>query len=118
MSSCRPGKTRPPPEADAQTAQEARLCSQRAWHRQPPSDGAAKRELGLSARPEQGLRKHDRAENSHRAVRRREREMQGFKSAGSAQGFLSMQSPVHNAFVSSEQRRRTNGFRRQQQPEK
>src|SRR4051812_8989314 len=33
----------------------------------------ARRELGLSARHEQGLRKNNRAENSHQTVRRRER---------------------------------------------
>jgi transposase-like protein len=63
-----------------------------------PSYGAAKRELGLSAYHEQGLRKNNRAENSHQVVRRRERKMQGFKSPGSAQRFLSMHSAVHNTF--------------------
>jgi transposase-like protein len=63
-----------------------------------PSDGAAQRELGLSAHPEQGRRKNNRAENSHRMVRRRERKRQGFKSAGTAQRFLSLLSAVHNTF--------------------
>ncbi|WP_445503334.1 IS6 family transposase [Microvirga sp. G4-2] len=63
-----------------------------------PSYRAAKRELGLSACHEQGLRKNNRAENSHQVVRRRERKMQGFKSAGSAQRFLTMHSAVHNTF--------------------
>jgi transposase-like protein len=62
------------------------------------SYGCAKRELGLSARHEQGLRKNNRAENSHQVLRRRERKMQGFKSAGSAQRFLSTHSAVHNTF--------------------
>jgi putative transposase len=62
------------------------------------SYGAARRQLGLSARHEQGLRKNNRAENSHQVVRRRERKMQRFKSARSAQRFLSIQSPVHNTF--------------------
>ena len=62
------------------------------------SYGAAKAELGLSARHEQGLRKNNRAENSHQVVRRRERKMQRFKSAGSAQRFLSVHSAVHNTF--------------------
>ena len=62
------------------------------------SYGAARRELGLSARHEQGLRKNDRAENSHQVVRRRERKLQRFKSAGSAQRFLSNHLAVHNTF--------------------
>src|SRR3954452_5027217 len=55
------------------------------------SYGAARRQLPLLCRHEQGLRKNNRAENSHQLVRRRERKMQRFKSPGSAQRFLSMQ---------------------------
>jgi putative transposase len=62
------------------------------------SYGCARRELGLAARHEQGLRKNNRAENSHQVVRRRERKMQRFKSAGSAQRFLSSHSAVYNTF--------------------
>ena len=62
------------------------------------SYGAARRGLRLSARHEQGLRKNNRAENSHQAVRRRERKQQRFKSAGSAQRFLSIHAAVHNTF--------------------
>jgi len=62
------------------------------------SYGAARRELGLSARHEQGLRKNNRAENSQQVVRRRECKMQGFKSAGSAQRFLSVHSAAYNTF--------------------
>ena len=51
---------------------------------------AAKSELRLTARHEQGLRRNNRAENSHLPVRRRERKMQRFKSPGSAQRFLSV----------------------------
>jgi len=60
--------------------------------------GAAKRKLGLLARHEQGLRKNNRAENSHQPTRRRERKMQRFKSPGSAQRFLSAHAAVHNTF--------------------
>jgi transposase-like protein len=62
------------------------------------SYGAAKTELGLSARHEQGLRKNNRAENSHLPVRRRERKMQRFKSPGSAQRFLAVHAAVQNTF--------------------
>ena len=62
------------------------------------SYGAARRELRLSCRHEQGLRKNNRAENSHQPVRRRERKMQRFKSPGSPQRFLSTHAPVHNIF--------------------
>jgi len=62
------------------------------------SYGAARRELHLSCRHEQGLCKNNRAENSHQPVRRRERKQQRFKSAGSAQRSLSMHAPVHNTF--------------------
>src|ERR1700680_845227 len=62
------------------------------------SYGAAFRHLQLTCPHEQGLRKNNRAENSHQVVRRRERKMQRFKSARSAQRFLSMHAAVHNNF--------------------
>jgi putative transposase len=44
------------------------------------------------------LRKNNRAENSHQPTRRRERKMQRFKSARSAQKFLSTHAAVFNTF--------------------
>ncbi len=62
------------------------------------SYGAARRKLGLLARHEQGQRRNNRAENSHQPTRRRERKMQRFKSAGSAQRFLVAHAAVQNTF--------------------
>ena len=62
------------------------------------SYASAFRRLRLTCRHEQGLRKNNRAENSHQAVRRRERKLQRFKSARSAQRFLSMHGAVQNTF--------------------
>jgi putative transposase len=52
----------------------------------------------LTCLHEQGISKNNRAENFHQAVRRRERKIQRFKSAGSVQPFLRMHAAVHNNF--------------------
>jgi putative transposase len=62
------------------------------------SYACAFRRLRLTCPHEQGLRQNNRAENSHQPVRRRERKMQRFKSARSAQRFLAMHAAVHNTF--------------------
>lgn len=59
---------------------------------------AALRDLGLSHIHRRGKRLNNRAESSHVPIRRRERKMQGFRSAGSAQRFLSSHSAVYNTF--------------------
>src|SRR5260370_38476544 len=58
------------------------------------SYSAAVRELGIERRHERGRWKNNRAENSHQPTRRRERKMQRFRSAGSAQKLLSTHAAV------------------------
>jgi transposase-like protein len=65
------------------------------------SHGAAKSEIGLSARHERGLRQNNRAENSHQPTRRRERKMQRFKSPGSASASCPFTPPFTTRSTSS-----------------
>ena len=62
------------------------------------SYGIAHQALGLWARRDQGGRQNNRAENSHQPTRRRERQMQRFKSAEQAQYFLSAHAFIHGHF--------------------
>lgn len=58
------------------------------------SYGAALREIGMTDRHVTGGRLNNRAENSHRPTRQRERSWIGFKRPGSTQRFLSVHAAV------------------------
>src|SRR5919107_5431971 len=62
------------------------------------SYGAAKREILPGVEHRQHRYLNNRAENSHRPTRQREYRMQGFKSAGHAQRFLSAYGPITQHF--------------------
>ena len=73
------------------------------------SYGSAFRRLRLTCPHQQGIRKNNRAENSRQTVRRRERKMQRFKTAASAQRFLTCTPPsttssIFNATSSPDRR--------------
>ena len=59
-----------------------------------PSYRAALETLGMKRNHITGGRSNNRAENSHLPIRQRERRMQRFKSAGSAQRFLSTHAAI------------------------
>ncbi|MDT8356729.1 IS6 family transposase [Roseomonas mucosa] len=62
------------------------------------SYGAARREILPEVRHRSSRYLNNRAENSHRPTRRRERQMQRFKSAEQAQRFLSAHSMIYGHF--------------------
>ena len=62
------------------------------------SYGAAKRERLPGGEHRQSRYLNNRCENSQRPTRQRERRMQGFKSAGHAQRFLSAYGPIAQHF--------------------
>ena len=62
------------------------------------SYAAAKREIMPGVEHRQSRYLNNRAEVSHQPTRRRERQMQRFKSARHAQRFLSAHSRIHNHF--------------------
>lgn len=57
------------------------------------------RDLDPAARHHRGKRKNNRIESLHVRIRRHERTMQGFRSAGSTQRFLSIHAAIYNHFV-------------------
>src|SRR5262249_27597237 len=62
------------------------------------SYGAAKREILPGVEHRQSRYLNNRCENSHRPTRQRDYRMQGFKSAGHAQRFLSAYGPIAQHF--------------------
>jgi len=76
------------------------------------SYGVARREILPGVRHRTSRYLNNRAENSHRPTRRRERQMQRFKSPGQAQRFLSAHAMIYGHFrprrhlVSADQHRR------------
>ena len=62
------------------------------------SYAAAKREVMPGVEHRQSRYLNNRCENAHRPTRQRERRMQGFKSAGHAQRFLSAYGPIAQYF--------------------
>jgi len=81
------------------------------------SYASAFRRLRLTCPHEQGLRRNNRAENSHQVVRRRERKMQRFKSARSASACSACMPPstttsTFNAISCRDPRSGSSGLRR------
>jgi len=77
------------------------------------SYGAAKKKLlpGVEHRAHKGL--NNRAENSHRPTRQRERVMQRFKSPGQAQRFLAAYEPIAGHFCLRRHRMTATDYRRE-----
>ena len=74
------------------------VCSARARHRQTAQLSVAQRALLPEVEHRQSRYLNNRAENSHQPTRRRERQMQRFKSARQAQRFLSAHAFIHGHF--------------------
>jgi len=69
------------------------------------SYGAARRQVMPRIEHRAHKRLNNRAENSHVPLRKRERSMQGFRSPGSLQRFVSIFSALRNLFVPSRSHR-------------
>ena len=75
------------------------------------SYGVAKREILPGVEHRQSRYLNNRAENSHQPTRRRERQMQRFKSAGQAQRFLSAHGPIYGHFRPRRHRMTASAYR-------
>lgn len=69
------------------------------------SYGAARRQVMPEVEHRSHKRLNNRAENSHLPLRKRERTMQGFRSPGSLQRFISIFSALRNLFVPTRPKR-------------
>jgi putative transposase len=76
------------------------------------SYGVARRALLPSVKHRTSRYLNNRAENSHRPTRRRERQMQRFKSSGQAQDFLSAHAIIYEHFRPLRHRLSASGYRR------
>jgi putative transposase len=77
------------------------------------SYGAAKLEILPSVEHRQHRYLNNRAENSHQPTRQRERRMQGFKSPGHAQRFLSAYGPIAQHFRPRRHRLSASAYRQE-----
>src|SRR5437879_10957208 len=77
------------------------------------SYGAAKREILPGVEHRQSRYLNNRCENSHRLTRQREYRMQGFKSPGHAQRFLSAYGPIAQHFRPRRHRLSASAYRQE-----
>jgi putative transposase len=77
------------------------------------SYSAAQREILPGVEHRQSRYLNNRCEHSHRPTRQRERRMQGFKSAGHAQRFLSAYGPIAQHFRPRRHRLSASEYRRE-----
>ncbi|MGZ2385391.1 putative transposase [Rhizobium brockwellii] len=69
------------------------------------SYGAAKRDVMPTVEHKSHKGLNNRAENSHLPLQKRERTMQGFRSVGSLQRFISIFSALRNLFITPHHKR-------------
>lgn len=79
------------------------------------SYGAAKRQVLLNVEHWSHKGLNNRAENSHLPLRKRQRGMQGFRSAGALHRFVAVFSAIRNLFVPTRSRKSAEACRRHRQ---